>query len=160
MNSVILIGNLTRDPELNYTPGNQTAVCKFDIAVNRPKKNGEDQGADYPRITVWGRQAESCNQYLAKGKKVAVQGRLQTGSYTNRDGIVVYTTDVIADRVEFLSSPQGQNSAYETRNVQNGTNYQQGWNEAPQRQNFAPQQGYQNDMPSGFTSMDDDVPWG
>lgn len=102
MNSVVLIGRLTKDPEISYTPQNQTAVCKFTIAVDRPKQNGEDKGADFIRITVWGKQAESCNKYLNKGKQVAVNGRIQTGSYKNKDGVSVYTTDIIADRVEFL----------------------------------------------------------
>lgn len=160
MNSVTLIGRLTRDPEMNYTPNTQTAVCHFTLAVDRPRKQGQDQGADFLRVTVFGRTAENCGRFLAKGRQAAVHGRIETGSYTNRDGVTVNTVDIIADNVEFLGSPQGQNSAPETRNVQNGTNYQQGWNEAPQRQNFAPQQGYQDDMPSGFTRMDDDVPWG
>lgn len=102
MNNVSLVGRLTKDPELNYTPQNQTAVCKFTIAVDRPKINGEDKGADFIRITVWGKQAESCNKYLAKGKQVAVSGRIQIGSYKNKDGQNVYTVDVISDRVEFL----------------------------------------------------------
>ena len=106
MNSVVLIGRLTRDPELSYTPS-QTAVCHFSIAVDRPRRNGEDQGADFIRITVWGRQAETCDRYLSKGRQVAVLGRIQTGSYKNREGATVYTTDVVADRVEFLSSGNG-----------------------------------------------------
>ena len=101
MNSVLLIGRLTRDPELNYTQAGK-AVCKFSIAVDRGKKDGEDLGADYPRITVWGKQAESCDRYLAKGRQVAIVGRLQTGSYKNKHDETVYTTDVVADRVEFL----------------------------------------------------------
>ena len=80
MNSVVLIGRLTRDPELSYTPS-QTAVCHFSIAVDRPRRNGEDQGADFIRITVWGRQAETCDRYLSKGRQVAVLGRIQTGTF-------------------------------------------------------------------------------
>lgn len=101
MNSVILIGRLTNDPELSYTPS-QTAVCKFTLAVDRIKKT-EDQTADFIRITVWSSQAENCNRYLHKGSQCAVQGRIQTGSY-KKDGKTVYTTDVVADRVEFLGS--------------------------------------------------------
>ena len=103
MNSVVLIGRLTKGPELSYTPESQTAVTHFTIAVDRPKRNGEEQGADFIRTTVFGKQAESCDRYLAKGRQVAVSGRIQTGSYKNRDGVTVYTTDVIAERVEFLS---------------------------------------------------------
>lgn len=102
MNNVVLIGRLARDPELSYTQNTQTAVCRFTLAVDRPKKQGEDQGADFIRITVWGRQAETCDRYLSKGRQCAVIGRIQTGSYKNRNGETVYTTDVIAERVEFL----------------------------------------------------------
>ena len=109
MNSVVLIGRLTRDPELSYTPNTQTAVAHFSIAVDRPRRNGEDAGADFIRITVFGKQAETCDRYLNKGRQVAVLGRIQTGSYKNREGVTVYTTDVIADRVEFLG--QGNSNA-------------------------------------------------
>ena len=102
MNQVILIGRLTKDPETRYTSGSQIAVCTFTLAVDRPTKQGEEKKADFPRITVFGRQAENCEKYLSKGKKVAVQGRLQTGSYKNREGVTVYTTDVVAERIEFL----------------------------------------------------------
>ena len=99
MNNVILIGRLTRDPELSFTPS-QTALCKFTIAVDRQSK--EEKTADFIRIVVWGKQAENCDRYLFKGKQVAVNGRIQTGSYKDRDGKTVYTTDVIANNVEFL----------------------------------------------------------
>ena len=103
MNSVALIGRLTKDPEVRYISENQTAVATFSIAINRGKdKNGQDRGADFPRVTVFGRQAENCERYLSKGRLVGIQGRIQTGSYKDRDGKTVYTTDVIADRVEFL----------------------------------------------------------
>ena len=101
-NLVFLIGRLTKDPETRYTAGSQMAVCTFTLAVDRPTKQGEEKKADFPRITVFGRQAENCEKYLSKGKKVAVQGRIQTGSYQNSQGQTVYTTDVIAERIEFL----------------------------------------------------------
>ena len=103
MNSVILTGRLTLDPELNYTPNTNSAVCRFTLAVDRPKKDGEDAGADFIRITVWGKQGENCHRYLNKGRQCAVQGRITTGSYKKHDE-TVYTTDVVADRVEFLGS--------------------------------------------------------
>lgn len=102
MNSVVLIGYLTRDPEMRYTADTQTAVTRFSIAIDRP---GRDKGADYPNITVFGKQAENCEKFLKKGRLVGVQGRLQTGSY-DKDGHKVYTTDVIADRVEFLGGSE------------------------------------------------------
>lgn len=113
MNSVFLIGRLTRDPETRYVAASQMAVATFTLAVNRPTRQGENQQADFPRITVFGKQAENCEKYLAKGRLVAIEGRLQTGSYKNKDGATVYTTDVIANRVQFLeraNSNQQQDS--------------------------------------------------
>ena len=102
MNNVQLIGRLVKDPEVRYTQGqNPMAVATFTLAINRPTKDGV---ADYPRVTVFGKQAEICEKYLAKGSKVAVDGTLQTGSYENKHGDKVYTTDVVARRVEFLES--------------------------------------------------------
>ena len=107
MNSVVLIGRLTRDPEVRYTAGTQMAVAKFSIAIDRPTRAGGEKQTDFPRIT------ENCEKYLAKGRLVGIQGRIQTGSYQNKDGVTVYTTDVIADRVQFLEFPKreegGQN---------------------------------------------------
>lgn len=103
MNSVILIGRLCRDPELSYTT-TQTAICKFTLAVDRPTRAGEDKTADFIRITVFNAQAENSNRYLKKGSKCAVNGRIQTGSYKDRDGKTVSTFDVVANNVEFLDS--------------------------------------------------------
>lgn len=100
MNNVVLIGRLTRDPELRYIPESQNAVATFTIAVDRPF--AKDKQADFIRITVFGKPAENCERFLAKGRQVAIQGRLQTGSYKDKEGRTVYTTDVIAERVEFL----------------------------------------------------------
>lgn len=98
MNKWIGIGRLTAKPELNYT-ANQTAVTKFTIAVDRQAKDG---GADFIRVTVFGRQAENICRYMDKGRQIAVEGRLTTGSYKGKDGKTVYTQDVIIDRSEFL----------------------------------------------------------
>lgn len=102
MNSVHLIGRLTRDPELRYTAGTQTAVATFALAIDRYAKQGEEKKADFPNIIVFGKTAENCEKYLKKGMLAGVEGRLQTGSYKNKNGNTVYTTDVIADKVEFL----------------------------------------------------------
>lgn len=103
MNSVVLIGRLTKDPELRYTSGTQMAVATFTLAIDRGKdKNGESKGADFPRVMVFGKSAENCEKFLKKGRLVGIQGRIRTGSYENDYGNKVYTTDVIADRVEFL----------------------------------------------------------
>ena len=98
MNNVTLIGRLTKDPEIRYTE-QQLAVVRFNIAIDRI---GKDKGADFPSIVVFGKQAENCEKWLHKGRLVAIQGHIQTGNYTNKDGNKVYTTDVVADRVEFL----------------------------------------------------------
>lgn len=148
MNIATLIGRLCADPELSYTPNTHTAVCRFTLAVDRPRRQGEDQGADFIRITVWGRQAETCDRYLSKGRQVAVHGRIQTGSYKDRNGQTVYTTDVVADRVEFLGSAGGENLGSNGRNPQNGRTTQ-AQNKAPQNGNFG-----------GFSTMNEDVPWG
>lgn len=102
MNTVALIGRLTKNVDLRYTSDTQMAVCTFTIAIDRPVRTGGEKQTDFPRVTVFGKQAENCERFLAKGRLVGVQGRLQTGSYTNKDGATVYTTDVVADRVEFL----------------------------------------------------------
>lgn len=102
MNSVHIIGRLTKDPQISYISDKQTAVSRFSVAISRGKdKDGNDNGADFPNIVVFGRQAENCERYLRKGKLVGIEGRLQTGSY-EKDGRKVYTTDIIANRIEFL----------------------------------------------------------
>lgn len=101
MNNVTLIGRLTRDPEVRYTSGSQMAVARFSIAIDRPTRNGEKQ-TDFPSIVVFGKTAENCERFLKKGRLVGIEGRIQTGSYTNKDGNKVYTTEVVANRVEFL----------------------------------------------------------
>lgn len=107
MNVVALIGNLTREPEVRYT-NNDMAIASFSIAINRPpKKDGTDGGADFPRITVFGKQAENVERFLHKGSKVGIVGKIQTGSY-EKDGQRVYTTDIVADRVEFLGRPAAE----------------------------------------------------
>ena len=103
MNSVILIGRLCKDPDLTHTNNTNTPICRLTLAVDRGKdKDGNDKGADFPYIKVIGKQAESCAKFLEKGLKVAVDGRLATGSYTNSEGQKVYTTEVVARHVEFL----------------------------------------------------------
>ena len=83
MNSVVLIGRLTRDPEIRYTANTQMAVATFTVAIDRPVRAGGEKQTDFPRVTVFGKQAENCERFLAKGRLVGVQGRLQTVSYTH-----------------------------------------------------------------------------
>ena len=119
MNQVVLIGRLTRDPELRYAPSG-TPVASFTLAVDkelsREKKQEMEasgkQTADFIRIVVWGRSGENCANYLTKGSQCAVSGRIQTSNYVAQDGTKRYSTDVVANRVEFLQTrsqqPQGQ----------------------------------------------------
>ncbi len=113
MNKVMLIGRITRDPELRYTSSNIPSV-RFTLAVNRPfeNQNGERE-TDFINIVVWRKQAENVKKYVSKGSLVAVEGRIQTGSY-EKDGQRIYTTDVVADNVQFLESKsQAQNRTSE-----------------------------------------------
>lgn len=100
MNSIILIGRLTKDPELRYTQAGK-AVCSFTLAVDRPY-SGENKEADFINIVVWNKVGENCAQYLKKGRKAAVQGRLQIRSYEDDKGYKKYITEVVANSVEFL----------------------------------------------------------
>lgn len=110
MNSVVLIGRLARDPELRFIPSTGMAVAKMTLAVDKEmsrdkKEEAAAQGkptADFIGVTVFGKQAENCANYLSKGSQCAIHGRISTGSYTTQTGEKRYTTDVIADRVEFI----------------------------------------------------------
>ena len=136
MNNVSLIGRLTRDPEVRYTAGTQMAVAKFTVAID--DGFGEKKRTNFIPVTVFGQNAENCEKYLAKGRLVGVQGKIQTGSYTNKDGATVYTTDVVADRVEFLE-----------------------WGERNER-SAAPRQsgmGGFDAAPEGFSAIDEDIPF-
>jgi len=106
LNRIVLIGRLTKDPELRYTP-NGKAVASFTLAVDRSFKNQQgEREADFINIVVWGTQAENCANYLAKGKLAAVDGRLQIRSFEGQDGQRRWITEVVADNVRFLS-PKG-----------------------------------------------------
>ncbi|WP_050608242.1 single-stranded DNA-binding protein [Clostridium niameyense] len=102
MNKVVLIGRLTKDPELKFTPGNGTAVATFVLAVERRYKREGQQEADFIPIVVWGKQAEATANYVAKGKLVAVHGRIQTRNYEAKDGTKRYVTEVISEEIQFL----------------------------------------------------------
>lgn len=105
MNQIILIGRLTKDPELKYTSSG-IAVCSFTLAVNRPFTKEGDQTADFITIQTWRKLAENCAKYLSKGRQVGVNGRLQIRSYDGNDGERHWMTEVVADNVEFLSDGQ------------------------------------------------------
>ena len=106
MNKVILMGRLTRDPEVRYSQGEQsTAIARYTLAVDRRfRRDGDTQTADFINCVAFGRQGEFAEKYLRKGIKIAITGRIQTGSYTNKDGQKVYTTDVVVEEQEFAES--------------------------------------------------------
>ena len=108
MNKIFLIGRLTKDPELRYTPSG-AAVCSFTLAVGRrfTSQSGEKE-ADFINIVVWNKTAESSAKYLSKGRQAAVEGRLQIRAYDDKDGQRRWVTEVIADNVEFLGNGQGK----------------------------------------------------
>lgn len=105
MNKVILMGRLTRDPEVRYTQGdNASAVARFSLAVDRRFKKDGEQTADFINCVAFGKTGEFIEKYGRKGTKFVVEGRIQTGSYTNKDGQKVYTKDVVVEQVEFAES--------------------------------------------------------
>lgn len=107
MNRIVLIGRLTKEPELRYTQSG-TAVCNFTLAVDRVYVRDGEQQADFVPCQVWGKAAENCAKYLAKGRQAAVDGRLQIRSYEDKEGTRRWVTEVVAERVEFLDSGKSE----------------------------------------------------
>ena len=129
MNVVNLIGRLTRDPEIRYA--GETAICNVSLAVDRPTKAGEEKKSDFIKCVMFGKTAEIFSKHMTKGRQVAVEGRIQTGSYKNKNGDTVYTTDVAVNRFHFIGSKND--------------------NAAPARQQYG--------IPEGFEAVDDDIPF-
>lgn len=147
MNKVLLIGNLTRDPEMRSTQSG-VAVCNFSIAVNRRFKNANgEQETDFLNVIAWRQLAELCGKYLAKGRKVAVTGSIQTRQYEAKDGSKRTAWDIVADEVEFLS-PQNQQSSTQSAPGAYTTAASKGSGTA-----YAPQP--HNDF-GGYTQVDDE----
>ena len=133
MNKVILMGRLTRDPEIRYSQGERsTAVARYSLAVNRTFKRDGDPDADFINCVAFGRQAEFAEKYFHKGIRIVITGRIQTGSYTNKDGVRVYTTDIVVD--------------------EHGGGYQQSGRPVP---SLAPSDGFMN-IPDG---IDEELPF-
>ncbi len=126
MNKVILMGRLTRDPDVRYTQAAEPmAIARYTIAVDRRfqrRDAGDDQTADFISCVAFGRQGEFAEKYLKKGTKIALTGRIQTGSYTNKDGNKVYTTDVVVEEQEFAESKaaSGSGNYGESRPIPSG----------------------------------------
>lgn len=112
MNKVQIVGRLTRDPEVRYSTGEKaTATARFSVAVNRRFKNAEgNYDADFINCIAFGKSAEFVEKYFKKGMAIGLTGRIQTGSYTNKDGNKVYTTDVVVEETEFVESKNASNS--------------------------------------------------
>ena len=141
MNKVILIGRLTRDPELRYT-GTNIPVATFSLAVNRPFSNQQgEREADFLNIVVWRRQAENCKNYLTQGSQVAIEGRIQTRTYDDQNGQRRYITEIVADNVEFLGSKNSSNNStnmnFNNMNT-NNTNKTAGNSAEPTPYDFGP----------------------
>lgn len=148
VNKVILLGRLGQDPELKYTPGG-AAVCNFSMATTESwtDKSGQKQEkTEWHRIVVWGKLAELCNQYLAKGRQAFVEGRLQTRSWDDKDGSKRYTTEIMANTVQFIGGATASN---------NNTNVDKSFNQAPATENM--NQDYQISNDAHFAA--DDIPF-
>ena len=150
MNKVILMGRLTKDPEVRYAQGSEPlAVARYTLAVNRRFKRQGEQDADFIGCVAFGKSAEFAERYLHKGTKIVATGRIQTGSYVNKDGVKVYTTDVVVEDQEFAES---KNSAAGNDGGYNGG----GYNSAPARpQPAAATDGFMN-IPDG---IDEELPF-
>lgn len=127
MNSVVLIGRLTAEPELRYTT-QQTAVCTFNIAVDR---GGKDDTADFPTIVAWRNTAEFISKYFRKGTRIAIQGQIRTRTYEGNDGKKVYVTEVYADRAEFADGKKDGQATGQQRGQQSAPEDNGGWQNVP-----------------------------
>ena len=125
MNKVILMGRLTRDVETRYSQGNEPmAISRYTLAVDRKgKKDGDEQTADFINCVAFGRAGEFAEKYFRKGMKVAISGRIQTGSYTNKDGVKVYTTEVVIEEQEFAESKQNGESERHAPSTNSGDGF-------------------------------------
>lgn len=134
MNSIQLVGRFTRDPEVRYSDGGST-IARFSLAVDRRFKSENGPTADFPNCVAFGKTAEFIERYFRKGMRIGVQGRIQTGSYTNQDGNKVYTTDVVIESCEFV----------ENKNTQQNSNENEGFSE------------YGEPGDDGFTNIPDGI---
>lgn len=157
INRVVIVGRLTKDPELRYTPSG-VPMARFTVAVNRTFSNQQgDKEADFIGCIAWRKQAENLANFMRKGSLIGVEGRIQTGSYEGQDGKRVYTTDVVADSVQFLEprGGGGQQNMQPQQQYNNSGNFgggQPSYNNPPQQQPYggAPNQdfGYQQNQPN------------
>ena len=147
MNKVILMGRLTRDPEVRYGGANNSAVARFSLAVDRRfKRDGDEQTADFINCVAFGKTAEFLEKYARKGTKFVVEGRIQTGSYTNKEGQKVYTTDVVVEEQEFAESKNASGS-------EGGSSYQ------PQQPAGSPSDASADGFMNIPTGIENDLPF-
>jgi single-strand DNA-binding protein len=149
VNKVILLGRLGQDPELKYTPGG-APVCNFSMATTESwtdKQGQKQEKTEWHRIVVWGKLAELCNQYLSKGRQAFVEGRLQTRSWDDKEGQKRYTTEIMANTVQFIGGA--------TANANQNQNVDKSYNQAPAAENM--NQEYQISNDSSFAA--DDIPF-
>ena len=150
MNSVILVGRLSRDPEVRYT-ASQLAVARFSVAVDRPFSRGNSQDANQPTadfidVTAFGKAAELIERFFTKGKWIGIQGRIQNNNYTNKDGVTVYGYQVVADRIEFVG-----NKGEDGGSAGGGYSSQRPASDS---------RGSSNEIPDGFKGLEDeDMPF-
>ena len=158
MNKAILMGRLTRDPEIRYTQGdNPMCIARYTLAVDRRFNRNNDDGnnADFIPCICFGKSAEFVEKYLLKGTKMAVTGRIQTGSYTNRDGVKVYTTEVVIEEQEFAESKNAQSAGSRTSSGNTGADRREtGRQQAPAKSDD-PMDGFMN-IPDG---IDEELPF-
>ncbi len=150
VNKVILLGRLGQDPELKYTPGG-SPVCNFSLATTESwtdKQGQKQEKTEWHRVVVWGKLAELCNQYLSKGRQAFLEGRLQTRSWDDKDGNKRYTTEILANSVQFIGGATASNN---NQNVDNS------YNQSNSSNNDAGSQEYQISSDSSFAA--DDIPF-
>ena len=156
INRIVLVGRLTKDPELKYTQGG-VAICRFTLAVNRTFKNADgEQQADFPNIVTFRKTAENTANFLKKGSLAGIEGRIQTSSFDGQDGKRVFITEVVADSVQFLEPKSNRseqpNSSYQSGQVSTGKNTQQ-----PNQTGGYERDPFTNNAPIEVT--DDDLPF-
>ena len=161
MNKVILMGRLTRDPEIRYTQGeNSMCIARYTLAVDRRFKTQDGDNADFIPCVAFGKSAEFVEKYLKKGIKMAVTGRIQTGNYINKDGVKVYTTEVVVEEHEFAESKKDDNPQMGGQQY-GGNQYGNGGQQYGGNAQYNGQQGGQpvqgNDSLDGFMNIPDGI---
>ena len=125
MNKVILIGRLTKDPDLRFIPGSGAATCSLTLAVDKYNTKTGQKEADFVPVVLWGKQAENTSQYMVKGSQIAISGRIQTRSYDAKDGTKRYVTEVVATEVQFLGKGNASGNTGDSNNAFSGGNFEE-----------------------------------